>query len=132
MQRRPPRSTRTDTLFPYTTLFRSWRSGVIVVIVELVREAVAQALGIAFVEAADGDRAVARAGGMDHQRRQRVAALQRAALEVQVLHARGRHPRFRAPQPPAAQAEAIVVESPTGVLPVLVAEPGAEIGRAHV
>src|SRR3546814_13448865 len=23
---RPPRSTRTDTLFPYTTLFRSWRS----------------------------------------------------------------------------------------------------------
>src|SRR3546814_8308865 len=25
MIRRPPRSTRTDTLFPYTTLFRSWR-----------------------------------------------------------------------------------------------------------
>src|SRR3546814_15570123 len=24
MLRRPPRSTRTDTLFPYTTLFRSW------------------------------------------------------------------------------------------------------------
>src|SRR3546814_12921935 len=34
MIRRPPRSTRTDTLFPYTTLFRSvhllsaWRDGV--------------------------------------------------------------------------------------------------------
>src|SRR3546814_15844431 len=29
MLRRPPRSTRTDTLFPYTTLFRSsaWRHG---------------------------------------------------------------------------------------------------------
>src|SRR3546814_10275707 len=29
MIRRPPRSTRTDTLFPYTTLFRSgrWRQG---------------------------------------------------------------------------------------------------------
>src|SRR3546814_10178483 len=27
MIRRPPRSTRTDTLFPYTTLFRSGRSG---------------------------------------------------------------------------------------------------------
>src|SRR3546814_3825873 len=27
MRRRPPRSTRTDTLFPYTTLFRSDRSG---------------------------------------------------------------------------------------------------------
>src|SRR3546814_1309829 len=26
MLRRPPRSTRTDTLFPYTTLFRSGRS----------------------------------------------------------------------------------------------------------
>src|SRR3546814_3980008 len=28
MIRRPPRSTRTDTLFPYTTLFRSERIGV--------------------------------------------------------------------------------------------------------
>src|SRR3546814_8743504 len=27
MIRRPPRSTRTDTLFPYTTLFRSHHSG---------------------------------------------------------------------------------------------------------
>src|SRR3546814_3655424 len=27
MIRRPPRSTRTDTLFPYTTLFRSRRGG---------------------------------------------------------------------------------------------------------
>src|SRR3546814_4011314 len=28
MIRRPPRSTRTDTLFPYTTLFRSIRSAI--------------------------------------------------------------------------------------------------------
>src|SRR3546814_6853952 len=28
MLRRPPRSTRTDTLFPYTTLFRSFALGV--------------------------------------------------------------------------------------------------------
>src|SRR3546814_7850402 len=27
MIRRPPRSTRTDTLFPYTTLSRSWAHG---------------------------------------------------------------------------------------------------------
>src|SRR3546814_13631988 len=27
MIRRPPRSTRTDTLFPYTTLFRSYLAG---------------------------------------------------------------------------------------------------------
>src|SRR3546814_1807271 len=26
MMRRPPRSTRTDTLLPYTTLFRSWNA----------------------------------------------------------------------------------------------------------
>src|SRR3546814_19991702 len=30
MRRRPPRSTRTDTLFPYTTLFRSTAIGVTV------------------------------------------------------------------------------------------------------
>src|SRR3546814_19988626 len=29
MSRRPPRSTRTDTLFPYTTLFRSLALGVV-------------------------------------------------------------------------------------------------------
>src|SRR3546814_20555736 len=29
MIRRPPRSTRTDTLFPYTTLFRSVRIGIV-------------------------------------------------------------------------------------------------------
>src|SRR3546814_19505831 len=29
MIRRPPRSTRTDTLFPYTTLFRSKRHGLV-------------------------------------------------------------------------------------------------------
>src|SRR3546814_1086675 len=29
MIRRPPRSTRTDTLFPYTTLFRSGIAGVV-------------------------------------------------------------------------------------------------------
>src|SRR3546814_3222447 len=29
MIRRPPRSTRTDTLFPYTTLFRSYSKAVI-------------------------------------------------------------------------------------------------------
>src|SRR3546814_21136122 len=28
MRRRPPRSTRTDTLFPYTTLFRSGKGSV--------------------------------------------------------------------------------------------------------
>src|SRR3546814_3131601 len=39
MIRRPPRSTRTDTLFPYTTLFRS-----VLKAVENVSETIAQAL----------------------------------------------------------------------------------------
>src|SRR3546814_1544315 len=35
MIRRPPRSTRTDTLFPYTTLFRSGRSVIAVAAIAL-------------------------------------------------------------------------------------------------
>src|SRR6056297_3860008 len=31
MRRRPPRSTRTDTLFPYTTLFRSLSPGAAII-----------------------------------------------------------------------------------------------------
>src|SRR3546814_496621 len=44
MTPRPPRSTRTDTLFPYTTLFRSRRAAA-------ARTALAGAPGIDFVEA---------------------------------------------------------------------------------
>src|SRR3546814_7353367 len=36
MMRRPPRSTRTDTLFPYATLFRSERAGLRVLAQRLV------------------------------------------------------------------------------------------------
>src|SRR3546814_12784610 len=48
MIRRPPRSTRTDTLFPYTTLFRSFREqslglgGVLLVLRDVVGVAVDQ------------------------------------------------------------------------------------------
>src|SRR3546814_5823841 len=35
MIRRPPRSTRTDTLFPYTTLFRSVEPGQILLLQEI-------------------------------------------------------------------------------------------------
>src|SRR3546814_4285067 len=36
MTRRPPRTTRTDTLFPYTTLFRSiWSTGMFMLAVSL-------------------------------------------------------------------------------------------------
>src|SRR3546814_6451828 len=49
MIRRPPRSTRTDTLFPYTTLFRSELDGVFAV-GDLLKDHVKQAV----VAAADG------------------------------------------------------------------------------
>src|SRR3546814_10998178 len=41
MIRRPPRSTRTDTLFPYTTLFRSVEAASI-----LLREIITESFGI--------------------------------------------------------------------------------------
>src|SRR3546814_18484467 len=36
MIRRPPRSTRTDTLFPYTTLFRSYPGGAVLYIYDAI------------------------------------------------------------------------------------------------
>src|SRR3546814_18269168 len=52
MQRRPPRSTRTDPLFPYTTLFRSPLSGApgFPVALNLLREAPFVDLGRAVVD----------------------------------------------------------------------------------
>src|SRR3546814_2116473 len=61
MIRRPPRSTRTDTLFPYTTLFRSVRTA--------RREA-----------GAEHD-----VGGAGHDRTHHRAELARVVLEVGVL-----------------------------------------------
>src|SRR3546814_6852394 len=48
MIRRPPRSTRTDTLFPYTTLFRSSPSGAksMSSIEERVKKIVVEQLGV--------------------------------------------------------------------------------------
>src|SRR3546814_15597037 len=44
MIRRPPRSTRTDTLFPYTTLFRSDATGADAIPLEVERNTAGQAL----------------------------------------------------------------------------------------
>src|SRR3546814_10733070 len=63
MIRRPPRSTRTDTLFPYTTLFRSVRP---------------QGPAVARVETSDDPvRAGVRGGrGADHQMEEHTSELQ--------------------------------------------------------
>src|SRR3546814_13407450 len=44
MIRRPPRSTRTDTLFPYTTLFRSRETDGTFKILDIVAEGVSMAI----------------------------------------------------------------------------------------
>src|SRR3546814_3793188 len=55
MIRRPPRSTRTDTLFPYTTLFRSFLHAAIVAAAE-------QAAVLVIERSADRDAAFGQAG----------------------------------------------------------------------
>src|SRR3546814_20007379 len=89
--RRPPRSTRTDTLFPYTTLFRSGRIaiGVDDMIVralrlqkDLVPVAVAEADDLVF----DGG-AIARPPGPDH------AGVKRRAIQAFADHAMRRFRR---------------------------------------
>src|SRR3546814_19017863 len=59
MIRRPPRSTRTDTLFPYTTLFRSVQPG------RLARERAGQ-LEVVGIEDAGGNRPPGPAGHPGH------------------------------------------------------------------
>src|SRR3546814_1262934 len=54
MIRRPPRSTRTDTLFPYTTLFRSHHGGVDGAVAFLRFAAAAQDHGVSGAQAERG------------------------------------------------------------------------------
>src|SRR3546814_5882688 len=84
MIRRPPRSTRTDTLFPYTTLFRSVdEAGV----VHLADEAVGEPAGgqaaeqVGLVELAEN--------GADPHRRLDVAAIAHVVDVVLVVHHQG-------------------------------------------
>src|SRR3546814_19359626 len=66
MRRRPPRSTRTDTLFPYATLFRSPRARsdlLLILAVVMVAVGVAGAGPIAFVSFLAGPIARALNGG---------------------------------------------------------------------
>src|SRR3546814_10517221 len=57
MIRRPPRSTRTDTLFPYTTLFRSGRKRLEQVVVDAARDQIAVEAHVVDLAHGDHDRA---------------------------------------------------------------------------
>src|SRR3546814_4389026 len=53
MIRRPPRSTRTDTLFPYTTLFRSLRDFAVPAVETLTRSGNSNAVRMRIAELAE-------------------------------------------------------------------------------
>src|SRR3546814_7476738 len=74
MRRRPPRSTRTRTLFPYTTLFRSLQPG------DEEEEVVADLLP---------------GGGQDHQRHRLAAVEQRVPADAEVPQKVGQRPHRR-------------------------------------
>src|SRR3546814_11969120 len=65
---RPPRSTRTDTLFPYTTLFRSIAGDRHRAAHALDQEIITRARGIGAVLPEPGDRGDDEAGIAGHQR----------------------------------------------------------------
>src|SRR3546814_9200957 len=77
MIRRPPRSTRTDTLFPYTTLFRSLERFLDQVLAAGVVHHHVLLLGLQVVDVLDRDQAQAAA-----QARSQVGALLALAVAV--------------------------------------------------
>src|SRR3546814_14148386 len=88
MIRRPPRSTRTDTLFPYTTLFRSIASvkrdavGVLGTVDRAAADAEAAGIG-AVRQAEDGEAVVVLARG-EEQAAGPAARQDREALDIVV------------------------------------------------
>src|SRR3546814_15612416 len=99
MIRRPPRSTRTDTLFPYTTLFRS----VLVAererrsLVDRVGHAEAHAKGVARIDLADG----LVVEGLVHVIRQMEEIAEVGAEEGRVVRIEDRPTRLDAEKPGA-------------------------------
>src|SRR3546814_13965108 len=108
MIRRPPRSTRTDTLFPYTTLFRSDQA--LVAALGRGHQAVAGGRGVAGLDAVDGRVAP--------QQQVAVALGDRADrefLDLVVAVGLGKIPRKRAAkQGQVARAGIVAVGGPAG------------------
>src|SRR3546814_11241989 len=89
MIRRPPRSTRTDTLFPYTTRFRSPRGGCACGARRLVRLGLRRLAGLGLLQAGHDDAFAARqAPGHDP-----VAALGAVGVDVLARDVAGLAPR---------------------------------------
>src|SRR3546814_8518385 len=93
MIRRPPRSTRTDTLFPYTTLFRSRIDHLLALVGQLRRRLVLPRLDLtdfagAQVVPVDGA-AVAILHAVDQRRHDALAAVHHHGIGGGHLHERG-------------------------------------------
>src|SRR3546814_10865718 len=123
MIRRPPRSTRTDTLFPYTTLFRSGEGAGLDLVTEFLRLRFGQA------DAGDLRAAVGAAGDVARVHRVWVVARDRFDRNHRFVHRLVREPRRRgdvADRPNAGDvgaAHRVGVDMAFGRL---------QIGRAHV
>src|SRR3546814_13733530 len=84
MIRRPPRSTRTDTLFPYTTLFRSTVIAIIATVVAVIAAVIARiaALVIIAVLRGGGSRQAQRHGGRSEEHTSELQSLMRISYAV--------------------------------------------------
>src|SRR3546814_6284514 len=110
MIRRPPRSTRTDTLFPYTTLFRS---------AARQRHAARQRMA----RRAEPDQAQEFVVRAQQQRTDRAGDMLRNEVHGLVL---------RVPSLCVAARRGAVGETPPGLRAARCAVVGTELGRAHV
>src|SRR3546814_1893523 len=119
MLRRPPRSTRTDTLFPYTTLFRSQFTA-------NTRACVSEAIGLALPGSAG-------APAPYETRDQYAEASGKQVMELIRLGIRPRDIVTRKALENAARVVAATGGSTNGALhlPAIAHEAG-KIGRAHV
>src|SRR3546814_6790403 len=123
MIRRPPRSTRTDTLFPYTTLFRSVGGGGDLVEVRVV----VAGLGVQGHEQGDGEGALVVGQGDAHVASAR-PDVQRVGLDAEAAVAGRRDFELL-----VAMAEPLGALAKVAALAHLRSQRGAgEIGRAHV
>src|SRR3546814_8682750 len=115
MLRLPPRSTRTDTLFPYTTLFRSVDEFEAGPILEVVQIGTRELSGGEEVEPAQ--KSAARIFALEI-----IGGIEKPLPSGLALTARQRPKGVEAPRDRAGEAE----------LALAIGRDGPEIGRAHV